>query len=148
MPMIDHKFIGKEYPPIKYEIGREKLKEYARAVGDMKPIHHDEKVGAASSYGDIIATPSFAAVYALLGARNLFFDPEIKINMAMLVHGEQEFEWYRPARPGDVMTVTGKITEIYEKKDLDFVVYEARAVNQEDELVCVARATFVIRGGG
>lgn len=146
--MIDHEFIGKEYPPHKYEIGREKMREYARAAGDVKPIHVDEAAGRASKYGDIIATPSFAAVYDMLGAVDLFFDPEMEINFAMLVHGEQEFEWHGVAKPGDVMTVTGRVADIYEKGDLDFVVYEARAVNQDEELVCVGRATFVIRGGG
>jgi acyl dehydratase len=67
--------------------------------------------------------------------------------MAMLVHGEQEFEFHKPVRPGDVITTTGKIVDIAEKGNNDLLVYEARSVNQGGELVTVGRATFVIRGG-
>ena len=145
--MIDHKYIGKEYPPDEYEIGREKMKEYARAVGDTSPYYHDRAFGAASEYGDNIAPPVFASVYNLLGAAKVFIDPELNLNFLMLVHGEQEFEWHKPVKPGDVLTTTGRIADIYEKGSNDFVVYEARSVNQDGELVTVGRATFVIRGG-
>jgi len=145
--MIDHKYIGKEYPPDEYEIGREKMKEYARAVGDMNPCYHDRAFGASSEYGDNIAPPVFASVYNLLGAAKVFVDPELNLNFLMLVHGEQEFEWLKPVKPGDVLTTTGRIADIYEKGSNDFVVYEARSVNQDGELVTIGRATFVIRGG-
>lgn len=145
--VIDHKFIGKEYEPTEYEIGREKMREYARAVGDENPLIMDNEAGSASEYGDCIAPPVFASVYNLMGAAQLFFDPGVKLNMAMLVHGEQEFEFHKPVRPGDVITTTGKIADIAEKGNNDLLVYEARSVNQDGELVTVGRATFVIRGG-
>lgn len=145
--MIDHEFIGKEYPPDIYEIGREKMKEYARAIQDDSPYYHDAEFGKKSTYGDNIAPPSFAAVYSLLGCAKLFFDPELKINFAMLVHGEQDFEWIKPVKPGDVITTIGKIVDIAEKGNNDVVTFEARAVNQDGELVTIGRATFVIRGG-
>ncbi len=78
--VIDHKFIGKEYPPTEYEIGREKIKEYARAIGDSNPIYFDREVGRKSKYGDNIAVPNFAAVYNLMGCAQMFFDPELKLN--------------------------------------------------------------------
>jgi acyl dehydratase len=74
-------------------------------------------------------------------------DPELQLNFAMLVHGEQEFEWLEPVRPGDVITTRGKIVEILEKGKNDVIVYEARSTNQDGELVTVGRATFVVRGG-
>ena len=93
------------------------------------------------------APPNFAAVYNLMGCAQMFFDPELKLNMAMLVHGEQEFEFIGPVKPGDVITTTGKIVDIMEKGNNDLIVYEARSSNQDGELVTVGRATFVIRGG-
>lgn len=147
MPVIDKKFMGKEYPATEYEIGREKMKEYARAVGDENPLYHDREAGAASGYGDNVAPPLFASVYNLMGCAQMFFDPELKLNMAMLVHGEQEFEFHEPVKPGDLITTTGRIAEIKEKGNNDIVVYEARSLNQDGDLVTVGRATFVIRGG-
>lgn len=145
--MIDHKFIGREYEPTVYEIGREKMREYARAVGDESTMIMDNEMGRASGYGDCIAPPVFASVYNLMGAAQLFFDPEVKLNMAMLVHGEQEFEFHKPVKPGDVITTTGRIADILEKGNNDLIVYEARSVNQDGELVTVGKATFVVRGG-
>ncbi len=145
--MIDRKWIGKAYGPLKYEIGREKMKEYAASAKDMRPIYHDEDFAATTPYGDIIGMPNFAAVYGLRGAALVLLDPEVKLNMAMLVHGAQEFEWFGVVKPNDKIVETGKIADIYEKGDLDFVVYEGEARNQDDELVCRARATFIIRGG-
>lgn len=145
--MIDHKFIGKEYPVTEYEIGREKMKEYASAINDSNPYYHDKEFGKKSSYGDNIAPPLFASVYNLMGCANMFFDPELALNFAMLVHGEQEFEWLKPIKPGDVIITTGKILDIAEKGNNDVVKYEARSKNQNGELVTIGRATFVIRGG-
>ena len=147
LPVIDEKFVGKEYPATEYEIGREKMKEYAAAVGDMNSLYYDREVGGKSEYGDNIAPPNFAAVYNLMGCAQMFFDPDLGLNMAMLVHGEQEFEFVKPVKPGDVITTSGKIAEIKSKGNNDIIVFEGRSVNQDGELVTVGQATFVIRGG-
>ncbi|MHB8781009.1 MAG: FAS1-like dehydratase domain-containing protein, partial [Candidatus Geothermincolia bacterium] len=134
--------------PIVYVIGREKMKEYAAAAKDMNPIYHDEGFAAQTKYGDVIGMPSFAAVYALKGAGYFLLDPDLKLNLLMLVHGTQEFEWFTTVKAGDRITIRGKVADIYEKGDLDFVVYEGEARNQNDEVVVQARSTFIIRGGG
>lgn len=146
-PVIDHKFIGKEYPVTEYEIGREKMKEYGSAINDMSPYYHDKEFGGKTPHGDNVAPPLFASVYNLMGCANMFLDPELKLNFAMLVHGEQEFEWLKPVKPCDVITTTGKIVDIQEKGSNDVVTYEARSTNQDGEIVTIGRATFVIRGG-
>jgi len=147
LPVIDAKFVGKEYPVTEYEIGREKMKEYAVAVGDMNPMYQDREAGKKSKYGDNIAPPNFAAVYNLMGCAQMFFDQELSLNFAMLVHGEQDFEFIKPVKPGDVITTTGKIVDIAAKGNNDVITFEARSTNQDGELVTIGRATFVIRGG-
>jgi len=146
--MIDHKWIGKTYGPLRYEVGREKMKEYSSAAKDARPIFHNEEFAKDTAYGDVIAMPNFAAVYALRGAGLMLIDQEIKLNLAMLVHGAQEFEWFDVVKPNDVIMETGKVADIYEKGNLDFIVYEGEAVNQDGKLVCRSRATMIIRGGG
>lgn len=145
--VIDQKFVGKEYPDTVYEIGREKMKEYATAIGDNNPMYFDREVGKESPYGDNIAPPNFAAVYNLMGCAQMFFDAELALNFAMLVHGEQDFEFIKPVQPCDVITTTGKIVDISQKGSNDVITFEARSKNQDGELVTIGRATFVIRGG-
>jgi len=145
--VIDHTFIGKEYPITVYEIGREKMKEYAYAINDPNPYYTEKEFGKESRYGENIAPPLFASVYNLMSCANMFSDPELNLNYAMLVHGEQEFEWLKPVKRGDVITTTGKIVGIAEKGDNDVITYEARSANQDGELVTVGTVTFVVRGG-
>ena len=145
---IDHRFIGREYPAISYEMGREKIREYARAVGDLNPLYLDEDAGRQSPYGDMIAPPAMASQYAVLPADLLFHDDEVGVDYAMLVHGEQDYQYYQVVRPGDRLEIVGRIKEIYEKRSLQFVTFESEVTNQHGEKVVVATGSFVIRPRG
>ncbi|PIU65693.1 MAG: hypothetical protein COS84_06575 [Armatimonadetes bacterium CG07_land_8_20_14_0_80_40_9] len=147
--MIDHKFVGKKAPLAKYEIGKEKIKEFALATGDKNPLYLDDDYAKDSKFGGIIAPPMFAVVYAKEPVGDMLLDPELGLNLMMLVHGEEEFEFLEIVRPGDVITTEGWIGNIYEKeeKKLDFIVLETVSSNQEGKIVCKAKWIFVIREG-
>jgi acyl dehydratase len=142
---LEAKFIGREYGPLTYEIGKEKIKEYAKAIKNEDPHYMDEDFAKGTKYGGIIAPPTFAVVYAGMLAEPFFFDKELDLNLFMLVHGEQEFEFFEVVRPGDVITSKGTITNIENKEKLDVVTLEGNSVNQNGELVSRAIFTFVIR---
>jgi acyl dehydratase len=142
---LEAKFIGREYGPLTYEIGKEKIKEYAKAIKNEDPHYMDEDFAKSTKYGGIIAPPTFAVVYAGMLAEPFFFDKELDLNLFMLVHGEQEFEFLEVVRPGDVITSKGTITNIESKEKLDVVTLEGKSVNQNGELVSRAIFTFVIR---
>ena len=143
---IDTKFIGKKYPTFVYEIGREKVREFARAVGETNPLYLDVEKAEASKYGRIVAPPTFACVYAGEPVGKMLLDRELALNLMMLVHGEQEFEFFNVAKSGDVMSTECEIAEIYEKKGKSFITAETMTANQDGEPVVKARWTFVIRG--
>lgn len=142
---VDAKFTGREYGPLTYEIGREKIREYAKAIKNEDPHYMDEDFAKNTKYGGIIAPPTFAVVYAGMLAEPFFFDKELDLNLFMLVHGEQEFEFFEVVRPGDVITSGGKIINIENKEKLDVVTLEGNSVNQDGKLVCKTVFTFVIR---
>jgi len=140
--MVDPKFIGKEYTPITYEVGREKIKEFAIAITDDLPVFL-EKEG--NPHGDIIAPPTFIVRIQGDGIAQLLFDREMDLNFAMLVHGEQEFEWFDTIKPNDVLVTETKVADIYEKDgNKDFVVGEC-TTKRGDQVVVVGRYNFVIR---
>lgn len=143
---IDTKFIGKKYPPFVYEIGKEKIKEYARAIGDFNPLYLDDEKAKASKYGGIIAPPTFAVVYAGAPIGQMLMDGDLALNLMMLVHGEQEFEFGEVVRPGDVITTELEIAEIYEKKDKSFITAATESRNQKGQIVVKGRWTFIVRG--
>src|SRR6201991_5229540 len=85
--------IGKTYPPTVYAVGREKVKEYAFAVGETNPLHLDGDAARAAGFADVVAPPMFAVVYSAPSVGPPIFDPEIELNFAMMVHGGPEFDW-------------------------------------------------------
>src|ERR1700709_1600869 len=107
--------IGKEWPATPYQGGREKIKEYARALGIENPVHFEVEAARAAGFRDLVAPPMFAVVYSGPALAPAIFDPEVGINIATMVHGGQVFEWEEPACSGDEMTTTAKGTEVYEK---------------------------------
>ncbi len=143
--MVDPKFIGKTYKPVKYEVGLEKIKEYAIAIMDTNPLYVDEEAAKKSKYGGIIAPPTFAVVYTKDAIGQLLFDKEMALNFPMLVHGEQEFEFYDVVRPGDVIWTECKVANIFEKDgNKDFVVGETIS-KRDGKVVCKGLFTFIIR---
>src|SRR5262249_59578694 len=93
--------IGKEWPATKYEIGREKIGEYARVIGLDNPVHFDREAARAAGYRDVVAPPMFCVVYSASALGPAMFDDEVGMNFAAMVHGGQEFEWGEPACAGD-----------------------------------------------
>ena len=142
---LDQKFVGKKYGPITYEIGKEKIAEYAEAIKNPDPHYMDEDFAKTTKYGGIIAPPTFAVVYAGRLVGPFFFDPELELNLMMLVHGEQEFEFHEVVRPRDVITTEGEIVDIKIKEKLDVVTLKGQSSNQDGVVVCSSKFTFVIR---
>jgi acyl dehydratase len=142
---IDTKFIGKTYPSYEYEVGKEKIKEYARAIKNPDPHYLDDAFAKKSKYGAIIAPPTFAVVIGAHLIEPIFFDRDLNLNMMMLVHGEQEFEFYDVIRSGDVITTSSTIADITNKEKLDIIKVELLSKNQKGKDVCRGIYTFVVR---
>ncbi len=142
---IDTKFIGKTYPSYTYDVGKEKIKEYAKAIKNPDPHYVDEAFAKKSKYGAIIAPPTFAVVFGAYLIEPVFLDKELNLNMAMLVHGEQELEFFEVVKAGDSITTAAKISDIKSKEKLDIITIELNSKNQHGRDVCRGLYTFVIR---
>ena len=140
--------IGKTYEPFEYEVGREKIREYANAVGESNPIHHDREAAQAAGFRNVVAPPMFAVVYSAGAVGPAIFDPEVGLNFAMMVHGGQEFVWGEPVCSGDVITTTNEFKDYSEKDDgKKFFVFESVSTNQDGQEVCRGTWTNIVRGG-
>lgn len=143
---VDIKFIGREYKPVTYVVGQEKIKEYALAVGDLNHLYTESDFAKKSKYGCVIAPPMFVVVFARDSMFSLFEDNELKINFSRLLHGEQEFTFHKIVKANDTITTHSKIKNIYQKSNNDFVELETKSYNQNKELVVDGIWTFIIRG--
>ncbi len=143
---VDTKFIGREYKPTTYVVGQEKIKEYALAIGDLNPLYIDPVFAKNSRFECIVAPPMFVVVFAKDAMEVLFADNEIKLNMSRLVHGEQEFNFHQVVKANDTITTKGRIKNIHQKNNNDFVELETKSYNQNNELVVDGLWTFIVRG--
>lgn len=156
---IDPSNVGRVYGPFKYTLGVEKMREFAFAISGgvpsssfggkapkgLNPLFWDEEAAKAGPYGAVVAFPTFAVNFAMKPFTEAVTDPRLGINLVKLVHGEQSFEFHDVMRAGDVLTTSGKLTEIYDKANMDFVVMETESTNQHGKLVVKGTWTAVIR---
>jgi len=138
--------IGKTYPRTLYAVGREKIKEFALAVGERNPLHLDPDAARAAGYRDVVAPPMFCVVYSLPAIGPVTFDPEVGINFALMVHGGQEFMWGPLVVAGDEVATTVSVKSIEERAGNGFYVFESQSVNQDGETVCTGTWTNIVRG--
>ena len=138
--------VGKEYPATTYEVGLEKIREYANAVGQNEPVHHDREAAKAAGFRDVVAPPMFAVVYSSPAMGPAILDPDVDINFAAMVHGGQEFVWGEPVCAGDEITTRAEVSEIYEKDGKGFYVFESVSTNQDGDEVVRATWTNIVRG--
>ncbi len=143
---VNTEAIGKRYEPVTYAVGREKIREYAAAVGETNALHHDLEAARAAGHADLVAPPMFAVVYASRSLVTAMFDPEVGINFAMMVHGSQEFRWEGLVIAGDEVTTTASVKEISERGGMGFYVFETASENQRGETVCTGTWTNIVRG--
>jgi acyl dehydratase len=138
--------IGKTYEPTTYAVGREKIREYAAAVGETNPLHHDLEAARAAGYADVVVPPIFAVVFSSRAVGPALFDPEVGLNFAMMVHGGQEFRWGPLVVAGDEITTAASVRDISERGGMGFYVFESVSKNQDGETICTATWTNIVRG--
>src|SRR5881296_768756 len=128
----------------------EHVAAFARALGDANPLYVDPETARRGPFGTIVAPPTYPIAFmaqALAGGADVFL--ELGLNFMTLVHGEQEFEYTRPLRAGETLTLTGRVADVYEKTGssgvLDFVVIETEGRDAEGEPVFRSRNTLISR---
>ena len=137
---------GRTYAPVAYAVGREKVREYAQAVGETNPLHLDVEAARAAGHRDVVAPPMFAVVYTSQAVAAAFFDPELGMDFARMVHGAQEFAWGPLVVAGDEITTEVAVADVSERGGMGFFVFESRSDNQDGERVCTGTWTCIVRG--
>jgi hypothetical protein len=136
---VDTNLTGKTYPSYRYEVSREKIREYATALGETDGRYF-------SDGDDCVAPPTFAAGFTITkGGAPLFLDTALGMHWN-LVHGTQRFEFGRHVRPGDVLTCTPRFGGVTVKGANEFVSMEVECLHVDGELAVRSSATIVLFG--
>ncbi|MFC5665450.1 MaoC family dehydratase N-terminal domain-containing protein [Kitasatospora misakiensis] len=143
---LDPSFIGRTYPPTEpYEVGREKIREFAVAVGDANPAYLDPEAAKALGHPDVIAPPTFPIVLTMRAAGQVVQDPELGLDYSRVVHGDQKFSYTRPVRAGDRLTVAVTVDNIKSLAGNDVLTVRGEVADVTGEHVVTSVMTLVAR---
>ena len=146
---VNRDYLGRTYPPTEpYEVSRVKIAEFASAIGDPNPLYRDREAAQAAGHRDVPGPPTFPIVISMAGSARVLMDPGLGINYAMVVHGEQRFEYIRPIYAGDVVTCQSTISDIREAGRNVLLTTQTEIRTVEGEHVCTAHSTIVERAAG
>ncbi|WP_406117283.1 MaoC family dehydratase N-terminal domain-containing protein [Streptomyces anulatus] len=143
---LDQSFVGRTYPPTPaYEVGREKIREFAEAVGDPHPTYVDAEAARALGHADVIAPPTFVFSITYRAAGEVVQDPQLGLDYSRVVHGDQKFSYVRPVRAGDRLTVTSTIEGIKSLAGNDILDVRGDVHDEAGELVVTTLMKLVAR---
>jgi acyl dehydratase len=144
---VNRDYAGRTFPATApYEVSRVKIAEFADAIGDPNRVYRDLAAAQAAGYPDVIAPPTFPIVISMAASGEAIGDPGLGINYAMVVHGEQRFEYARTLRAGDVVTAQSTIETIREVGSNVLLTTRTEIATVAGEHVCTAFSTIVERG--
>src|SRR6266540_4217709 len=138
---LNQALLGKEYPPVRYEVGREKLREFAESVGETDPVYHDEEAAHAAGHPAIPAVPTFPIVLTRRVGQKVYEDPDLGLDYSRVVHGEQEFTYHRPIFAGDRLLAAGRVAAVQVRGRHELLAIETRVTTERADLVRYAGAS-------
>jgi acyl dehydratase len=146
---LDQSFVGRSYPPTPaYEVGREKIREFAEAVGDTNPAYTDVAAARALGHPDVIAPPTFVFSIAFKAAGQVVEDPQLGLDYSRVVHGDQRFVYSRPVRAGDRLSVTSTIEAVRSMAGNDILDVRGEVHDASGEHVVTTHIKLVARAAG
>ncbi|WP_432252893.1 FAS1-like dehydratase domain-containing protein [Streptomyces sp. HNM1019] len=144
---LDQSFVGRTYPPTAaYEVGREKIREFADSLGDTNPVYTDPEAARDLGYPDVIAPPTFIFTITFKAAgKQVVEDPQLGLDYSRVVHGDQRFEYTRPVRAGDRLKVTSIIDSIKSLAGNDILSVRGEVHDESGDHVATSFTTLVAR---
>jgi acyl dehydratase len=144
---LNKSFEGRSFAAsVPWEVKAEEIRQFADAIGDPNPVYRDEAAAKDAGYDGVIAPPTYLTKMMFMQDPAVFLDPELGLNLALIVHGEQEFRFERPVKAGDRLTGTPTITSIAAKGRNEYMVIDTEVRSEDGELVCTMGNTIVSRG--
>jgi acyl dehydratase len=146
---LDPSFVGRSYPPTPpYDVGREKIREFAEAIGVEHPAYRDPAAAQALGYPDVPAPPTFPVVLSMRAGKQIIDDPELGLDYSRVVHADQRFAYTRPVYAGDRLVCTCTVEDITTRPSLDFLTIRTDVANEAGEPVVTVWTKLVARGEG
>ena len=145
---VNPELVGRAFPPTApYLVGREKVREFARAVFADDPQHLDPQAAQALGYADVVAPPTFAMVVQDQTLQQLLAEPDSGIELSRVLHAEQRFRYTRPIVAGDELTATLSVTGIRTMGGNAMVTSDAEITDAPGAHVVTATSILLVGEG-
>ncbi|HET8993349.1 MULTISPECIES: FAS1-like dehydratase domain-containing protein [unclassified Rhodococcus (in: high G+C Gram-positive bacteria)] len=146
MAPLNPDLAGRVFPPTNYLVGREKIREFARAVRSTNPLHHDVETSRAAGFADVVAPPTFSTVVLGPAVTQLMESPGTGIELHRVVHGSEKIEYRRPIVAGDELSTTLTIVDVSERAGNSFLSTICEVCDETGALVATVTSSFLHRG--
>ncbi|MEV0426169.1 MaoC family dehydratase N-terminal domain-containing protein [Micromonospora sp. NPDC050495] len=144
---LDPSFVGRSYPPTApYQVGREKIREFATAIGATDAAYHDPAAARALGHPDVVAPPTFPMVLSMAANRQIIEDPALGVDYSRVVHGDQRFAYTRPVVAGDELVCVSTIEEIINRGGHGFLTTRTDVSTTAGDPVVAVWFKIVVRG--
>jgi acyl dehydratase len=144
---VNPELVGRAFPTTEpYLVGREKVREFARAVFATDPTHTDVAAAQALGYTDVVAPPTFAMVIQDLTLQQLLAEPDSGVVLERTIHAEQRFRYTRPIVAGDELTGRLSVTGVRAIGKGAMVTSEAEITDASGAHVVTATSVLLIGG--
>ena len=145
---LDPSFVGRSWPATPpYLVGREKIREFAAAIGATDAEYHEPEAARAAGYPDVVAPPTFPVVVTMAANRQIVADPALGLDYSRVVHGDQKFAYTRPVVAGDSLVCVNTVDEITSRGGHDFLTTRTEVTTEAGEPVVTVWSKLVQRGG-
>ena len=144
---LNRDFVGREFPSTEpFVVGREHVRDFARAIGDSNPLSTDPDAARAAGYRDVVAPPAFLTVLQFRRPTAAMTDPALGLDYSRVVHGEQRFELARPLCAGDEIISVSRVSDIRAAGRNELMTVETEVTTTAGERIGKAVSTVVSRG--
>ena len=143
---LSEKIVGKHYRyPDRYEVEREKVREYAAAVKNEDSYYFDEEAAAALGYRGLVAPLTFISIFGYTGQLAFLHSVGIAVQDAQIVQVDQELAFHRPIQVGDTLYCDVYGHSVRQAHGTDIIVLKVLITNQDGELVQESYTTLAGR---
>lgn len=144
---INPELQGRSYPAgAAYTVGREKIREFARAVKATHPSHYDVDAARELGHRDLVAPPTFAIIVAQLADAQLISDPDAGIDFSRVVHADQRFTHHRAIVAGDELVAELHVDTVRAMGGGAMITTRAEISTTDGEKTATTTSSLLVRG--
>ncbi|OLT11486.1 hypothetical protein BJF78_04820 [Pseudonocardia sp. CNS-139] len=130
-------------PTVPYLVGREKIREFALAIGEGASVCLDPAAARAAGHPDVIAPPTFSTTFVMTAIEAFLHDPDFGWDYAHMVHGDQAIELHRPIHGGDELVTVIHVEDLRTRAGSHMLTLRCETTDVAGEPVVTTRAMLV-----